>query len=654
MLNNHRDRATKESPWERNSSKWRLMFIILMLTTVISTLALMLSPKATTVDNGIADLTGIDFDQNKLVSLDGNWQFYWNKLLLPQNSSAELSKLPDSLMKVPGIWSSNEGTNYPNQGIATYRLFLEYPSTLKDPAIRVQYVANAYKLYINGNLVQEVGSALNDKSNFKNDDKIAIIEMPKDTQKVILTFQVGNLNCATAGLRAAPVFGSKKALEQQHLNLLILQLIFIGGVLIFGIHYFFLFFMDTKNRTALLFSVFCFVTAARSMGWGEIPIQILWPDISAEIRMYLNYLTGYNYVAIVILFVQSIYPLEVNNKIMAIILLPSLLFDIFLLLTSPQFMTFYTNYLYLLLLIQMVYLIVVLIKAVLKKRVNSILMFIAACVLIWAMNEDILNFLKIGNYYFSCMFLFGNFAFILTMSYIQARQQAANHDKLIEYNFKLLEADKLKDQIMATEMSFLQAQIKPHFLYNALSAIANVCEKDNKQAGELIIDLAIYLRGSLEFNNLDKLVSVEKELEFVDTYFHIEQARFGSKIQLKKEISVSQDIKIPVLILQPLVENAVRHGISKKELGGIVTLRMYMNGSDAIIEIVDDGVGINPVKLKDLLRETTPVQGVGLHNIHNRLLKLYGKGLDIKSTTGNTIVKLSIPEVINYENSSCR
>ncbi|GAB6110238.1 sensor histidine kinase [Fusibacter bizertensis] len=654
MLNNQRISEAKKRTVRRNRLNWRWLFIIVMLTAMISALAVMVLPKKYTVKDGKADLTIVDFDQDKLVSLDGNWHFYWNKMLMQENASNEQSPIPDSLMKVPGIWSANEGTNYSKQGFATYRLSLEYPSKLKDPAIRVQYVANAYKLYVNGKLVQEVGSNLTDKSRFKNDDKIAIIELPKDTQKVVLIFQVGNLNCATAGLRAAPVFGSLKALEQQHMNLLILQLIFIGGVSIFGIHYFFLFFMDTKNKTALLFSVFCFITAARSMGWGEIPIQILWPDVSAEIRMYLNYLTGYNYVAIVILFVQSIYPLEVNKKVMVIFFVPSLVFDVLLMITNPQLMTFYTNYLYIVLLLQMIYMIAVLIKAVLNKRENAILMFIAACVLIWAMNEDILNFLKIGSYYFSCMFLFGNFAFILTMSYIQARQQAANHDKLIEYNEKLLEADKLKDQIMATEMSFLQAQIKPHFLYNALSAIANVCEKNNKQAGKLILDLAVYLRRSLEFNNLDKLVTVEKELEFVDTYFHIEQARFGQKIQLHKEIEVSLDIKIPVLILQPLVENAVRHGISKNEQGGTVTLRMYMNDSEAIIEIEDDGVGIDADKLLALLSEDAPMQGVGLHNIHSRLLKLYRKGLSIKSKSGNTLVKLSIPEVLSYENSSCR
>ncbi|MGE5404780.1 MAG: sensor histidine kinase, partial [Candidatus Saccharibacteria bacterium] len=363
-----------------------------------------------------------------------------------------------------------------------------------------------------------------------------------------------------------------------------------------------------------------------------------------ELRMYINYLTGYNYVAMLILFVHSIFPLEFDKKIMGLILLPSLVFDTLLLITSPQSMSFYTNYLYFVLLLQMLYLMGVLMKSVLRKRDHAVLMFIAICILIWAMNEDILNFIAIGNINLSYMFLFGNFAIILAMSYVQAKQQAMDHQKLILYNEKLLEADKLKDKIMATEMSFLQAQIKPHFLYNALSAIANVCEKDGKQAGQLIIDLAVYLRGSLEFNNLDRMVTIEKELEFVDTYFHIEQARFGPKIQLQKEIEVPLDVQIPVLILQPLVENAVRHGISKKPGGGTVTLRMMQKDEDIYIEIEDDGVGINSEKLAALLSGSGLNHGVGLLNIQNRLLKLYGRGLEISSESGCTCVRLLIPE----------
>lgn len=270
-----------------------------------------------------------------------------------------------------------------------------------------------------------------------------------------------------------------------------------------------------------------------------------------------------------------------------------------------------------------------------------------------AINEDILHYKALGGIDLSYAFLFGSFIVILAMSFVQAKQQASTHKKLILFNENLLEADRLKDKIMETEMSFLQAQIKPHFLYNALNAIANVCEKDEKRAGKLILDLAIYLRGSLEFNNLDKMVTLEKELEFVDTYFHIEQARFGEKIQLQKVIEIPLDYQIPILILQPLVENAVRHGISKKVGGGTVCVRMKQYEQDIQIEIEDDGVGIDPEKLHMLLSEEGINKSVGLLNIHHRLLKLYGRGLELSSGAGRTYVKIVIPEVKNNDDSDC-
>lgn len=645
-----------KSVWIKIRSKWRALLVIFVPAMIlfVLVLAVMLFQEPVTSNNGRADLSGIDFSQNKLVSLKGQWEFYWNRLLLPEDFNSGQSPQMDSFMKVPGIWSNNADTHYTRQGIATYRLSLFYPSALKNPALRIQNVANAYRLYVNGQLTAEVGSALDNKDNFKNDDKVIIIDLPKDTQKIDLVFQVSNLNCATGGLRTAPLFGSKQTLEQQRMLTLILQMLFIGGVLIFGIYYFFLFILQPKNKTALFFAIFCFLTFLRSLIWGEMPLTIFLPNLSLDLRMYMNYYTGYNYVAILILFVYSLYPLEFNKKIMGIILLPSFVFDIFLTIKSPEFMTFYTNHLYILLLLQILYLLSVLIKSVLRKRDNAILMFVAICVLIWTIGEDIIDFIWVGSINLSYMFLFGNFVVILAMSYIQARQQSMNHKKLILYNEKLVEADRLKDQIMATEMSFLQAQIKPHFLYNALSAIANVCEKDGREAGQLIIDLAIYLRGSLEFNNLDKMVTIEKELEFVDTYFHIEQARFGQKIQLQKVIEIPLDIQIPVLILQPLVENAVRHGISKKLNGGVVTVRMKQSGDNVCIEIEDDGAGISPEKLATLLSGSGRDQGVGLLNIHNRLLKLYGRGLEISSGPERTCVKLLIPEVYNHEDCGGR
>jgi len=632
--------------WEKNSSNWRVLLIILVPALVLYVLVLMLSPSSAIANNGRADLSGIDFSYNKLISLDGQWEFYWNKLPMPKDFGFGQRVKMDSFMKVPGVWASNAGTHYTRQGVATYRLTLYYPSTLKDPALRIQNVATAYKLYANGQLITEVGKVSDNKADFKEGEETLILDLPKGTQEITLVFQVANLNYATGGLRAAPVFGSKQVLERQKMILLIMQLLFIGGVFIFAFHYFLLFLLQAKNKTAMFFSILCFITVSRSLIWGETPLMILFPNASFDLRMYMNYLTGYNYVQIVILFVYSIYPMECKKRTMGLILLPIFVFDGLLLFTSPEFMSSYTNYIYILLLLQMLYVMGVLMKSVLRKRDNAVLMFIAICVFVMAINEDILNYKVIGSIYLSSMFLFGNFAVIMAMSYVQARQQAMNHKKLILYNENLLEADRLKDKIMATEMSFLQAQIKPHFLYNALSAIANVCDEDGKRASKLIIDLAIYLRGSLEFNNLDKMATIEKELEFVDTYFHIEQARFGQKIQLQKEIEIPFNVQIPVLILQPLVENAVRHGISKKPDGGTVTVRMKQMDENICIEIEDDGAGISDERMEGLLNGADLNQGVGILNIHNRLLKLHGRGLEISTESGCTCVRLSIPGVV--------
>jgi len=632
--------------WEKVSSNWRIGFVVLFIAFMFFAIGKMYSLKSEPADNGTANLTEANLKQDELVALNGNWEFYWNKLLTPQDFISKQPTQMDSLMKVPGTWDDQKAgrKGYLHAGVATYRLNLNYPKTFKDPALRIQNVANAYKLYVNGQLIAEVGKVSDKPSRVKENEKLLIVELPKNTQKFEIIFQVVNMNYGRGGLRESPVFGSKQVLERRGMVRLATQLFFIGSVFIFAIYYLLLFLLQTKNKTALYFSILCFITAVRSLIWGEAPLTIFYPNATYDLRAYINYLTGYNLIPIMILFVISIYPLEYKKIILGLVLLPTLIFEIMLLVTSARFMASFTDYLYILLLVQIIYIMSVLAKAVICRRDNAVLMFSALCIFVLTMIQDILHYKGIGGMNVSYMFLYGNLAVIMAMSFVQAMQQSNTHKKLILYNENLVEADRLKDKIMATEMSFLQAQIKPHFLYNALNAIANVCEKDGKKAANLILDLAMYLRGSLVFNYLDKMSTIEKELEFLATYFNIEQARFGQKIQLLKEIESPIDYQIPVLILQPLVENAVRHGISKKIGGGTVCVKIKQTNEGMFIEIKDDGVGIEDEKLAMLLSETEISPSVGLRNIHNRLLRLYGRGLDISSEAGRgTSVRLVIP-----------
>lgn len=636
----------KRNIWRKISSNWRIILIITFIFFMIFAISMMYSLGSNLVDNGKADLTRVDFNQDESIALDGNWEFYWDRLLDPEEFINEKTPEIDSYIKVPGSWKDDISDNdvYSDQGVATYRLHIKYPATIKDPALKIQRVITAYKLYANGKLIQEVGKVSEKPSDFEVGYKFLILDLPKDQEEVELIIQVANLNYSRGGLRESPVFGSKQALERKKTISLVIQLLFIGGIVIFGLYYLLLFLLQRKNKTALFFSIICFNVALLSLVWGEAPLFIFFPEIPIKMGAFINYITAYNMIPSIILLILSIYPLDYKKKMAILILLPTIFFE-GLLFTEPSVMAKFNKYFLLLMGLQMIYILGVLIKAVLRKKDNAILMFIAVGIFALATIEDALQNRGASSINISYMFLYGNFILIIAMSYIQAKQQANNHKKLILYNEKLVEADILKDKIMATEMSFLQAQIKPHFLYNALNAIANVCEKDGRNASKLIIDLAIYLRASLEFNNLDKMVTIEKALEFVDTYFNIEQARFGEKIQLLKEIEIPLNYQIPGLILQPLVENAVRHGISKKIGGGTVYIKMKQAKEGICLEIRDDGIGMDKEKVKTLLAEDGIGQGVGLLNIHHRLLRLYGKGLDISSQVGKgTLVKLVIPE----------
>ncbi|MBP2655194.1 MAG: response regulator [Firmicutes bacterium] len=208
----------------------------------------------------------------------------------------------------------------------------------------------------------------------------------------------------------------------------------------------------------------------------------------------------------------------------------------------------------------------------------------------------------------------------------------------------LLQLKKSVSQTIQAETAFLQAQIKPHFLYNALNTILSFCWTDAEKAGQLLLALSDYLRGSFNFSNMDQFSTLEKELEFVDSYLVIEKARFEEKLSCQYHINVPPgSVMIPTLVIQPLVENAVKHGILPNKEGGNVVISVTRQHSNIVITIHDDGIGIPQDKLDNLLAGQIG-KSVGLTNINRRLKRLYGHGLEIVSKVdAGTIVNITIP-----------
>ena len=213
-----------------------------------------------------------------------------------------------------------------------------------------------------------------------------------------------------------------------------------------------------------------------------------------------------------------------------------------------------------------------------------------------------------------------------------------------QQRLEMIAADAI-DLAQSNEISFLQAQIKPHFLNNTLSVIASMIVREPEKAKNLIGDLSEYLMSCCYFDNTSDMILLENELEMVRTYVGIEQARFRDRLQFHLHCEKLPHVYIPRLFLQPLVENAIRHGILKTACGGNVWLSVRCVDDRVCFEVKDDGVGISEEKLQTLLVGTAQGQGIGLMNIHKRLLKYYGEGLKITSRSGyGTLITFSIPQ----------
>ncbi len=215
----------------------------------------------------------------------------------------------------------------------------------------------------------------------------------------------------------------------------------------------------------------------------------------------------------------------------------------------------------------------------------------------------------------------------------------------------LKKSGEREKMLRKAELKALQAQIKPHFLYNTLNTVMYLCRTNPSKAEELLMELGNFLRSGFNFKNTDELVPFEEELKNIKSYLHIEQARFGELLKVIYNIEDDLNCKVPSFILQPIVENAVKHGLFPKKEGGTIKISARISNDFLVISVEDDGIGIPEHKKENILNDSVHA-GVGLLNVNNRLKKIYGQELEIKSENGRGTVmtmRISLAGGENYD-----
>jgi len=211
----------------------------------------------------------------------------------------------------------------------------------------------------------------------------------------------------------------------------------------------------------------------------------------------------------------------------------------------------------------------------------------------------------------------------------------------------LIQLKRSVDERLRIEAAYLQAQIKPHFFLNSLNAIMALGDFDIQRMQRLADALITYLQTSYHFMNTKELVPLQHELELSRSYLYIEQERFGDRLEVVWEGDEDLPLQIPPLSIQPLVENAVRHGLLSRIKGGRLCIRIIPQSDRVTISVIDDGIGMTEAQIEDVLawpRKSTEGNGIGLSNTNQRLKQLYGQGLRIASKPGEgTTVSFDVP-----------
>jgi two-component system LytT family sensor kinase len=211
---------------------------------------------------------------------------------------------------------------------------------------------------------------------------------------------------------------------------------------------------------------------------------------------------------------------------------------------------------------------------------------------------------------------------------------------------ELAELDDSRARLMEAEVRALRAQISPHFIYNSLTAIASFVRTDPERARELLLEFADFTRYS--FRRHGEFTTLAEELRSIERYLVLEQARFGDRLQVTLRVAPEVlPVVVPFLSLQPLVENAVRHGLEGNSGPGHISIVAEDHDSECVISVEDDGVGENPERVRRALGGDTSMDSVGLGNVDERLRSTFGDeyGLVVETAPGaGTRVTVRVPK----------
>ena len=610
-----------------------IIIIAAVLISIILPLLSYLNPQA--INNfdfkqAHADLEGYDLSDSGPVALAGEWEFYWNERIVTEGSDR---KIPDLYIDVPSAWTAYEinGQKLQSSGIASYKTTISNVSSNERILVSVNNLPGKCKVFIDGECVfsnRGIPGVTGNTSFYTYANPVEV-----DSGEHTLVVEV---DCEfSSGLTALPQLSTYHEYRHSEISSVAVRYGIIGVVALFAIGTVLMCIIRKRVGNQLWLLLLCVIFVFRMLisNEGYMVAHTILGDLNYEFMTSLIFVSTYIIKLCMLMYLNTKLGLKIKQYTLMLV---SMVFLVCAFVPYFVYSQIYvaTIYMWLQSAAYLVdgFMIYKLSGAVVNKERNAIAFLIIYCVNACAIIID--------NFYLNG-YIAGEVSFIMPvacMSFIGMMIVLHLIESFSDYKKAQITAD-LQRELSELNTTLMISQIQPHFLYNALNTIKYMTKKDPKTAEHAIVKFSSYLRANMDSLTQKEPIAFTKELEHVKNYIDIEQLRFGDRLKTEYDIQ-TENFTIPPLTIQPIVENAIKHGVNQKPEGGTVKISTKEADDAFIVVISDDGVGYDVNQILDDGRSH-----VGISNIKKRLSTMLDATVEINSVIGEgTQATITIPK----------
>jgi signal transduction histidine kinase len=536
-----------------------------------------------------------EWNKNGAFEISGEWEFYWGKALTDAQIESGAERFV--LVEAPSEWNwyETEFGELPGFGVATYRVRVTGAQPGTEYGFRIQNEASAYRLYAGGELIGQNGAFGDTASAPVSEYRPQLGAFTATADSFNLILQISNDAYAEGGMWEPVIFGTYEQVAAFDGALSDVGMFSFGGLAFICLFFFIFYTAQRRERDMLILAGIGALVALRLLIAGDMLSAFLFPNMPISGFGWIDYLTLIWIQFLLYYFVYCTYGGLARKWQIITLLAYCGLVSLGVIALPFEVITSAYMVLNIVLLLVTAFVTVQLARAAWRGQTGApALLGAMAFILLFALYDLFIGLWPAGYYLFTAtsidyMALFIAYCFVVSRRYNRSQK---------------------------VELAFLKGQIHPHFIHNSLTGIVSAARTDPSRTRELLLNMSKYLRGFYDYDS-GEMITLKEELGLVSAYANIEQMRFGTGVRLEYDIE-SENLLLPPLILQPLVENALVHGLREMEEGGVVTVyAKRTKKGKARVGVRDNGRGFRAAQSVKARR------GVGIENINRRLTRLF-------------------------------